>query len=132
MSPIKMNRLESAIRIAVKYAEAYNLHDIENILKLISDDCVFDTHNPAPQGAICSGKGEIARYIGELFQHNPRAKIEIEEVFGFGHRSVLRWKYFYDSKDKKKYIRGIDIFAEKNDLICEKLSYIKGQQEPPV
>jgi predicted SnoaL-like aldol condensation-catalyzing enzyme len=94
MSPIKMNRIESALRVAVKYSEAFNLHDTENILRLISDDCVFETYNPAPNGTICSGKGEITRYISELFQSKPRGKIEIEEVFGFGHRSVLRWKYY--------------------------------------
>ena len=124
MSPIKMNRIESALRVAVKYAEAFNLHDTDSILRLISDDCVFETYHPAPNGAICSGKGEIARYLSELFQSKPSGKIEIEEVFGLGHRSVLRWKYYAEGEGE--YIRGIDIFTEKDNLICGKLSYVKG------
>ena len=127
MSPIRMSRLESAVRVVLAFKDAFNLHNIEGMIQLISDDCVIENTSPAPDGTVCSGKQAITQFWQDFFRQSPHAHIEIEEIFGFGFRCIMRWRYeWVDSTGKKAHVRGIDIFHVKNNLICEKLSYIKG------
>ncbi len=124
MSPARMSKIESAIRVVMAFNDAFNSHDVAEMMKLISDDCVFENTSPAPDGTVYSGKDAIKQYYENLFKESPQAHMEIEEVFSFGltHRCVLRWKYDWGNG----HVRGVDIFKERDGLICEKLSYIKG------
>ena len=127
MSPIRMSKLESGLRIVLEYNEAFNRHDVAGMLQLLSQDCHFETTGPAPDGTVCSGKAAIAQYWQDFFRESPDAHIEIEEIFGFGERCVVRWRYSWVEKGGEEgHVRGVDIFRVRNGTIREKLSYIKG------
>lgn len=127
MSPNRMSRIESAIRIVLEFNQAFNRHDVEGMMQLMSDDCVFENTDPAPDGAVYSGKEAVTQFWQGFFRESPHAKIEIEEIFGFGFRCIMRWKYNWaDASGNKGHIRGVDVFKLKDGLICEKLSYVKG------
>lgn len=127
MSPTRLARFESAIRIALEFNKAFNRHDVAGMVQLVSDDCIFENSAPAPDGVSYSGKEEVTRFLQDFFHESPHARIEIEDVFGFGHRCVICWRYdWMDSAGNKGHVRGVDIFQEKDDLIYEKLSYVKG------
>lgn len=127
MSPARMSRLESAIRIVLEFKEAFNHHDVPGMLQLISDDCALENAKPAPDGAVYSGKIAITWFWQDFFRESPDAHIEIEEIFSVGFRCVMRWRYEgLDVAGKKRHIRGVDVFKMKNGSICEKLSYVKG------
>lgn len=125
---MKMSRIESAIRLALEFNKAFNRHQVAEMMQLLSDDCLFENAAPPPDGATYTGKQAIAQFWQEFFRRLPQAQTEIEEVFGLGpFRCVMRWKCnWMDSAEKKRYIRGVDIFKVKDDLICEQLSYVKG------
>lgn len=115
------------MRVVIEFNKALNRHDLPGMLQLISDDCVFESAEPAPEGATYSGKEFITQYWNDFFREQPKAQFEIEEIFGGGERCTLRWKYnWVDAAGKKGHQRGVDIFKVKDGLICEKLSYIKG------
>ncbi len=125
MSPIRMERLESSIRIVLAYREAFNRQDISGILQLLSDDCVFDRSDL--DKTIYSGKEAISKFWQIFFRESPSAHLEIEEIFGLGNRCVMRWTFNQiDAAEKTESVRGVDLFKVKNELICEKLSYGKG------
>ena len=127
MSPIRMSRLESAIRVVLEFNEAFNRHDVTGMMQLMSDDCVFENTVPAPDGAMYSGKEAVTRFWQDLFRESPRGHIEIEDIFGLGTRCIMRWRYdWVDVAGKKGHVRGVDLFQLKNGSICEKLSYVKG------
>jgi len=127
MSPTRMSRLETAIRIVLEFNEAFNRHDISGMLPLISDDCVFETTGPAPDGAVYSGKEAIIHYWQDFFRESPQAHIEIEEVFSAGLRCIMRWKYnWVDAAGTNRHILGVEIYQVKNGFICEQFSYVKG------
>lgn len=127
MSPARMSKLESATRLVLEFNEAFNRHDVEGMMKLMSGDCVFENTHPAPDGTVYSGKEAVTQFWREFFSESPHARIEIEEIFGFGNRCIMRWKYdWLDAADKKGHIRGVDVFKLKDGYICEKLSYVKG------
>ena len=127
MSPTRMSRLESAIRLVLEFNEAFNRHDVAGMLKLMSDNCVFENTDPAPDGAVYSGKAAITRFWQDFFCASPHAHIEIEEVFSLGERCIMRWRYAWvDAAGKEGHVRGVDIFRVRNGSICEKFSYVKG------
>ena len=127
MSPTRLSRLEVAVRIVLEFNEAFNRHDVAGMMKLMSEDCVFENTNPPPDGAIYSGKGAVTGFWQDFFRESPQAHIEIEEIFGLGLRCVMRWRYnWVDMAGEKGHVRGVDIFQLKDGLIHDKLSYVKG------
>lgn len=127
MSPARMSKVESGIRVVVEFNEAFNRHDVAGMMKLMSDDCVFENTSPAPDGSVYSGKEAVTQFWQDFFNESQYAKIEIEEIFGLGRRCIMRWKYSWvDESGKKGHVRGVDIFKVESGLIREKFSYVKG------
>ena len=93
MSPIRMSKIESAIRVVIAFNEAFNRHDVDGMMQLMSDDCVFENTYPPPDGTLYSGKEAVTSFWRDLFRNSPHAHIEIEEVFGTNYRCISRWRY---------------------------------------
>ncbi|WKZ37135.1 MAG: nuclear transport factor 2 family protein [Anaerolineales bacterium] len=122
MSPARMSKMESAIRTVLEFNEAFNRHDVAGMMQLMSGDCLFENTDPAPDGTVYSGKEAVGRFWQDFFRGSPHARIEIEEIFGFGNRCIMRWRYTWVDG----HVRGVDVFKVEAGLICEKLSYVKG------
>jgi predicted SnoaL-like aldol condensation-catalyzing enzyme len=96
-------------------------------MRLMSDDCIFENTSPAPDGAVYAGKEAVTQFWQDFFRASPQAHIKIEEAFGLGERCVMRWRYTWvDEAGNEGHVRGVDIFRVRNELICEKFSYVKG------
>jgi predicted SnoaL-like aldol condensation-catalyzing enzyme len=128
MSPTRMKRIETALRVVLDFNDAFNRHDVAGMMALMTDDCIFDNTAPAPDGTLYSGKEAVTRFWQDFFHESPHAHIEIEEAFGLGNsRCVMRWRYTWvDASGMQGHVRGVDIFKVREGLICEKLSYVKG------
>ena len=127
MSPARMSKVEASIRIALEFNEALNRHDVPGMMKLMSDDCIFENTNPAPDGTVYKGREAVTQFWQDFFRESPNAHIEVEEAFGFGNRCVIQWRYeWMDTAGKKGHVRGVDIFELRDGLIHKKLSYVKG------
>ena len=123
MSPTRMSRLESAIRVVLAFHEAFNRHDVAGMMALVSDDCVFENPEPALDGAVYARKEAITRFLQDFFRESRHAYYEIEGTFNFGNRCIMRWRYNWtDAAGIKGHVRGVDIFQVKDGLICERLS----------
>lgn len=127
MSPIRMSKLETAIRIVLEFNAAFNRHDVPGMMKLMSDDCVFENTEPAPDGTAYTGQEAVTRFWEDFFRNSPQAHIEIEEIFSLASRCVMRWRYeWVDEAGAKGHVRGVDVFEVTGGLITRKLSYVKG------
>ena len=127
MSPARMQRVEAAMRVALEFNEAFNRHEVAGMMRLMSDDCVFENTAPAPDGVVYSGQEAVTRFWQDFFRESPQAHIDIEEIFGFGERCVMRWTYrWVDAAGQTGHVRGADVFRVRSGLIREKLSYVKG------
>lgn len=118
MSPVRMARIEEALRTVLDFHEAFNRHDGAGMAKYIGDDCVLDDSDTAPSGTVYRGKESIVRRWESYFAASPDVHRDIEDAFGMGFRCVLRWK--------SGYLRGVDIFGFSGGLIHEIHSYVKG------
>jgi predicted SnoaL-like aldol condensation-catalyzing enzyme len=122
-----MSKLESSTLIVLEFNEAFNRHNVADMMRLMSDDCVFENTSPAPDGTVYSGKIAVTNFWQDFFRESPQAHIAIEEIFGFGERCIMRWRYSWvDTAGEKGHVRGVDIFRVRDGSICEKLSYVKG------
>jgi ketosteroid isomerase-like protein len=126
MSPIRMSRVESAVRIVLRLNEAFNRHDVAGIMQLMSDDCVHESSQPSPGRIAYSGRNEVTGFWENYFRHLPDVHRDIEEVFGLGARCVMRWKIRTGKNKKSAAMRGVDLYRIKDGVISETLSYVKG------
>lgn len=127
MSPARMAKLESSMRMVLEFNDAFNNHDVAGMMKLMSEDCIFENTHPAPDGTRYSGKQAVTQFWENFFQESPHAHIDIEEIFSLGQRCIMRWKYTWvDDTRQSGHVRGVDVFKERDGLLIEKLSYVKG------
>jgi limonene-1,2-epoxide hydrolase len=127
MSPIRMSKLENAIRTVLAFNEARNRHDLAAMVALMSHECIFENAHPAPDGTVISGVEAVATFWQDFFRESHGAHFKIEEIFGLGERCILRWKYHRDGTDGNEGdLRGVDLFRVRDGTISEQLSYVKG------
>ena len=122
MTPTRMSKTESSVRTVMEFNDAFNRHDVAGMMKMTTDDTVFENTSPAPDGTKYSGKEAVTKFWEDFFREAPNAHIDIEEIFGLGIHCVMRWTYTWGDG----HVRGVDVFKLRDGLICEKLSYVKG------
>ena len=116
----------SARTVVEQFNEAFNNHDVDGIMALMTDDCVFENTRPAPDGTRLTGQAAVRSYWVEFFQRSPQARFESEEIFDAGDRCVVRWIYQWVRDGTKGHVRGVDLFRVRDGKVAEKLSYVKG------
>ncbi|MFN3980660.1 MAG: nuclear transport factor 2 family protein [Caldilinea sp.] len=127
MSAERLLQMEEPMRVVLAFNDALNRHDVEGMMQLMTEDCVFENTNPPPEGSVYSGKAAVTQFWQDFFRQSPHAHIEIEEIFGVGARCIMRWRYeWVDQSGQQGYVRGVDLYQMRDNLICEKLSYVKG------
>jgi ketosteroid isomerase-like protein len=109
-----------------RFNDAFNRHDVDAIMTLMTDDCVFDDTRPAPDGRRFEGHAAVRRCWEDLFQRSPHARFECEEIFALGDRGVVRWTYRWVKDGRDGHVRGVDVIRVRNGRVAEKLSYVKG------
>ncbi len=122
MTPTRMSKTESSVRTVMEFNDAFNRHDVAGMMKMTTDDTVFENTSPAPDGTKYSGKEAVTKFWEDFFREAPNAHIDIEEIFGLGIHCVMRWTYTWGDG----HVRGVDVFKLRDGLIAEKLSYVKG------
>ena len=124
---MQVTERESTTRVVLEFNDAFNRHDVEGMMRLMSDDCVFENTSPAPDGTAYIGKADVTRFWQQFFRESPDARIDVEEIVGSGERCFVRWTYrWVDRAGKEGHVRGVDIFHVRQGTIREKLSYVKG------
>ena len=127
MSPVKLSKVETAARTVLAFSKACEQKDINDMLQLISEECLLEHYAPAPDGSFFKGKDEIKKFWQEFFNSFPDQQTEIEDIYGMGERCLKRWKAAWtDASGQKCHLRGVDIFLVRENLIVEMVSYIKG------
>jgi predicted SnoaL-like aldol condensation-catalyzing enzyme len=127
MSPTRLAKVESSLRVVLAFNEAFNRHDVAGMMALMSDGCIFENTTPAPDGTRITGRAAVTQFWQDFFRQSPQAQIKIEEIFGLGMHCIMRWRYEWVAETGMAgHVRGVDIFRVEDDLICEKFSYVKG------
>lgn len=110
-----------------QFNEVFNQHDVDAVMALFTEDCVFEGTGPAPDGMRFEGQASVREVWAGFFASSPQARFEFEETFATGDRCVVRWIYnWVDEAGKPGHIRGVDVFRVRDGKVAEKFSYVKG------
>jgi ketosteroid isomerase-like protein len=121
------NQANQTLAAILHFHATFNTRDVDAIMRLMSDDCVFENTFPAPDGVRLVGQSAVRAAWEALFQDSPQAAFSIEEAFAAGDRGVIRWKYTWGAPTAATgHVRGVDIFRVHDGKVAEKLSYVKG------
>ncbi len=114
------------VAVAQRWGEAVNRQDVDGVMALMSDDCVFDSSYPEPDGTRYVGQAAIRAVWEQFFRASPHSVFEPEEISGAGERCIFRWVHrWLDAESKPQHCRGVDILRVRNGKVSEKLVYYK-------
>jgi ketosteroid isomerase-like protein len=109
------------LELSDAFNRAWNDHDLDATLALVTDDCVFESTGPAPDGVRHEGRDAVRTAWKAIFD-DERARFVTEDCFVAGERIVQTWRYDWDGG----HVRGVDVMRAHDGRIVEKLSYVKG------
>jgi ketosteroid isomerase-like protein len=116
----------NAREVVDRFNEAFNRHDVDAVMAMMTEDCVFENTRPAPDGERVEGAHRVRAAWEAFFARSPDARFDTEEMFEAGDRVVVRWVYHWLRDGKAGHVRGVDLFRVRRGRIAEKLSYVKG------
>jgi uncharacterized protein (TIGR03086 family) len=106
---------------------AFGDGDVDAIMAQMTDDCVFESTSPAPDGGRFEGADAVREQWRKLFAETPDPLFETEETSVAGDRAVVRWRFSWASGDGSRgHVRGVDVLRLRDGKVAEKLSYVKG------
>src|SRR5687768_14159703 len=109
-----------------RFNEAFNRHDVDAVMALMTDDVVFENTAP-PEGQRYVGQDDVRAFWDSFFASNPGAWFDTEESFVTGDRCTAFWRFTFDKRNPESgSVRGIDVFRVRDGKVAEKLSYVKG------
>ena len=110
-----------------RFSAAFGHGDVDAIMALSTDDCVFESTGPAPDGVRHEGAAAIRAVWDQVFGETGEPAFIEEESFVCGDRGVLRWRFeWQDADGGPGHVRGVDLLRLRDGKVCEKLSYVKG------
>ena len=109
------------------FADAWNRHDVDAILAMMTDDCVFEAgQGPDVNGTVFSGVGEVRRGIEDVFATFPDARWNDLRHFLAADRGVSEWVFTGTGPDGTRVqVQGCDVFTFRDGRIAVKNLYRK-------
>ena len=127
-----MNR-DALQRLLVEHTDAWNSHDLERLMGLFADDCVFDASGgDEAHGRRFVGRDAVEAAFAAVFESMPDAN------WGDGRHAVIsddegvsEWRLTGTLPDGSRIdVFGCDFLTVRGDEIVRKNSFRK--QRPPV
>ena len=109
------------------YAAAWNRHDLDAIMSMMTPDCVFETSaGPDPCGRRFVGREAVRAAIAEIFASLPDIRFIASRHFSAGDRGASEWTMIATRADGRRIeARGCDLFEFVEGKIRRKDSYRK-------
>lgn len=122
-----MSSTEETLSVIDRFNEAFNRHDVDAVMALMTDDVIFDSTGPAPDGEIFEGAAAVRGFWERFFGSTPGAFFDAEDVYAGGDRATVRWRFTFDkAAPDNGHVRGVDVFKVRDGKVAEKLCYVKG------
>lgn len=117
-----MATTEETLQAVNRFNEAFNRHDVDAVMALMTEDCIFESTDPAPDGERHEGQAAVRRCWEALFAGAPDAYFSGENTVALGDTCVVQWRYDWGDG----HIRGVDVIKVRDGKVAEKLAYVKG------
>jgi ketosteroid isomerase-like protein len=114
------------LAVVAQFNEAFARGDVDAVMALMTDDCIFENTFPAPDGERHVGAKAVRPFWNQFFANTEAPRFETEEIFAVDDRVVARWRFSWGTGKAAGHVRGADLFRIRDGKVAEKLSYVKG------
>jgi steroid delta-isomerase-like uncharacterized protein len=113
----------------VRFAAAWNKHDCDALLAMVTDDCVFETAiGQHAYGDRHTGKAELREAFPKVWETFPNARWEEDTHVVCGDRGFSQWTFRgTDRAGKSVEVRGVDVFTFRDGRISRKDTFRKSR-----
>jgi steroid delta-isomerase-like uncharacterized protein len=117
----------SKLDVLERMAAAFNRHDLDAIMSLFADDCVFESPRGAdPWGTRFAGKAEVREGLAARFRGIPDVHYGDARHFVAGERGASEWTLTGTTTEGERIeVRGCDLWTFDGDRVAVKDSYWK-------
>jgi uncharacterized protein (TIGR03086 family) len=110
-----------------RFSAAFGSGDVDAIMARMTEDCVFESTGPSPDGQRHEGQAAVRAAWEQFFGETNDPKFTDEDMFLCGDRACVRWHFTWTGDDGSEgHVRGVDVIRFRDGLVAEKLSYVKG------
>lgn len=115
------------------FADAFNRHDADALMRFMTDDCVFEASaGPEACGTRHVGKEAVRAGFSEIWTTYPDARWRSPRHFVSGERGVSEWTFTGTRADGSRVeVNGCDVFTFRDGRIALKNSYRKNRPSLP-
>lgn len=114
------------------FLNAWNDHDIEAIMALVSDDCVYESSvGPDPWGRRYEGKDQVRQAFASVWASVPDASWSDAHHWISANRAVSEWLFTGTRNDGTRIeVRGCDLYILRDGKIALKSTFLKSRVPP--
>jgi len=122
---------EITIEFLQAFADAWNRHDVDDLMSFMTDDCVFESSaGDESCGTRYEGREAVRMGYAKAWKDFPDARWSDARHFLSGNRGVSEWVFSGTQADGKRVeVVGCDIFSFRDGKIAIKNSFRKNR--PP-
>ena len=112
-----------------RFADAWNRHDLDALMSMMTDDCVFEASaGPEVDGQRSEGAQAVRAAFAAVFDAFPDAHWANARYFIAGHRGVSEWTFTGTRTDGTRVeVNGCDLITFRDGKIAVKNSYRKNR-----
>ena len=120
---------EVTVEFLEAFADAWNRHDVDDLMSFMADDCVFESSGGSETcGTRYEGAEAVRTGYAKAWADFPDARWNDARHFVQGSRGVSEWVFTGTSADgKRSEVAGCDIFTFRDGKILVKNSYRKNR-----
>ena len=115
------------LRLMDSFASAWNRHDLDALMSMMTDDCVFAASaGPEVDGERSEGKVAVRAAFAAVFEAFPDAHWANARHFVTGNRGVSEWTFSGTQTDGSRVeVTGCDLLTFSHGKIAFKNAYRK-------
>ncbi len=112
-----------------RFADAWNRHDLDALMSMMTDDCVFEASaGPEVTGQRSEGRQAVRAAYAAVFETFHDAHWANARHFVAGNRGVSEWTFTGTHTDATRVeVNGCDLFTFRDGKIAVKNSYRKNR-----
>jgi ketosteroid isomerase-like protein len=107
-----------------RFNQVFLTHNSESLRELVTEDCIIEHTQPAPDGSRQEGKDACIALWTQIAT-TPGIHFVPESIVARGDRSEIRWRSVR-GPERCYSARGVNLMRVRNGRIVEAQGYVKG------
>ena len=118
-----------SFKLLERFADAWNRHDLDALMSMMTDDCVFEASaGPDVDGQRSEGTHAVRAAFAAVFETFPDAHWANPRYFIAGDRAVSEWTFTGTRTDGARVVvNGCDLLTLRDGKIAVKNSFRKNR-----